>query len=392
MHFILYDLPEDQVAFQPFTFSRPVSELRVGILTIREKWEKMLGAKVCYFTSEYLQEKFPLKSNESHNFLINSAVLPNLSLIKTLVALKNDQAIFSEKGTWVASRIGHGGVKEFRIPSKADYTAQCRILQHKWEIFTLNGEGILADFECITKNRQSEALSSTNRVTAPENIFLEPGAVIEHAIINASSGPVYIGAGAEIMEGALIRGPFAMGEGAVLKMGAKIYGPTTIGPHSKVGGEINNSVIFGYSNKAHDGFLGNSVIGEWCNLGADTNNSNLKNNYSEVRIHSYKTNALESTGLTFCGLFMGDHSKAGINTMFNTGTVVGFSGNIFGAGFPDKHIPSFTWGGTESSETFDLEKAIQLARAVYERRKLAFSKVDEQIFREIFRLTVLQKN
>lgn len=391
MHFILCDLPEKWESFLPFTFSRPVSEIRVGILTIREKWEKLLGTKVSYQTRDYLSEKFPDSSSAEDKFLINSSVFPDHDLVKKLMALEMGTSLFSGED-WVASRI------EGVTPDQLDLAAfrkkssqvECSGIDYLWEIFTLNGAHIRSDFQLITKNRKSQPLSSTNRATCPEDIFISPGAVVEHSILNASTGPIYICEGAEVMEGCMIRGPFALCEQATLKMGAKIYGPTTIGPHSKVGGEVNNSMIFGYSNKAHDGFLGNSVLGEWCNLGADTNNSNLKNNYSEVKIHSYAEKGMIATGLNFCGLFMADHSKAGINTMFNTGTVVGFSSNVFGAGFPDKHIPSFTWGGTESSQRFKLEKAIELAKAVYSRRNMEFTQEDERIFREIDKLTQVQ--
>lgn len=390
MDFVLYDLPENWKKFLPFTFSRPVSEIRVGILTIREKWEKMLGAKVSYQTQSYLSQKFRGPIGTDH-FIINSAVLPNQELVRALVKLESGESLFSGE-MWVASRSVDKPIESFNPgESKKGHQISAGSIERIWQIFTLNGSEIIADFECITKNRKSEPISSSNRTTNSENIFLEPGAIVEHSILNASNGPIYIGNQAEVMEGCMIRGGFALGDHAVLKMGAKIYGPTTIGPHSKVGGEVNNSVIFGYSNKAHDGFLGNSVLGEWCNLGADTNNSNLKNNYSEVKVYDYSSNADILTGLNFCGLFMGDHSKAGINTMFNTGTVTGFSCNVFGAGFPDKHLPSFTWGGAESSEVFDLEKSISLAKAVYFRRNTEFSKEDESIFREIFNLTVKQK-
>jgi UDP-N-acetylglucosamine diphosphorylase/glucosamine-1-phosphate N-acetyltransferase len=256
----------------------------------------------------------------------------------------------------------------------------------------MNDQILRQQFLLLTDGRKSAILSNTNKLTSPYNIFAEEGAVVEHAIINASTGPVYLGKNSEVMEGSIIRGPLALGDHATVKMGAKIYGATTIGPHCKVGGEISNSVLFGYSNKAHDGFLGNSVIGEWCNLGADTNNSNLKNNYSNVKVYDFNTEKMISTGLTFCGLFMGDHSKCGINTMFNTGTITGVSANIFGTGFPPKFIPSFSWGGFENSPQFRFDKAAELAKQVFKRRGLDFDATEEAILKAVFDMTESQVN
>ncbi len=266
------------------------------------------------------------------------------------------------------------------LETKADFIK----VNETWEIFGQNGKAIEQDFDLLTKGRKSEKLSDTNRIIGGENIFIEKGAKVEFATINATSGPVYIGRDAEIMEGALIRGPFALCEQGVIKMGAKIYGPATIGPFSKVGGEINNSVIFGYSNKAHDGFLGNSVIAEWCNLGADTNNSNLKNSYDNVKLWSYTQETFVDTGLQFCGLIMGDHSKSGINTMFNTGTVVGVNVNVFGSGFQRNFIPSFSWGGTSGFSIYNVKKAIQVAEAMYARRGKKFDEIEKELFYNLF--------
>src|SRR5690606_24924204 len=243
------------------------------------------------------------------------------------------------------------------------------------------------DFELLTDGRRSQPIPATNNIINGQNIFIEEGAKLEFVTLNASFGPIYIGKDAEIMEGSIIRGPFALCEHATVKLGAKIYGPTTVGPHSKVGGEVNNSVIFGYSNKGHDGFMGNSVLGEWCNLGADTNNSNLKNNYAEVRLWDYNTESFARTGLQFCGLMMGDHSKCGINTMFNTGTVVGVSANIFGSGFPRNFIPSYSWGGAAGMTTFKTDKAFEVAREVMKRRNLEFTEQDEKIMEHVFEIT-----
>jgi UDP-N-acetylglucosamine diphosphorylase/glucosamine-1-phosphate N-acetyltransferase len=260
-------------------------------------------------------------------------------------------------------------------------------IENTWDIFSKNGEAIQEDFNFITKDRKSKPIPSSNHVIDPENIFIEDGAKLEFTTLNASSGPIYIGKDTEIMEGSLIRGPLALCEGATIKLGTKIYGPTTIGPFSKVGGEVKNAVLFAYSNKGHEGFLGNSVLGEWCNLGADTNNSNMKNNYTEVRLWDYQTESFTKTGLQFCGLMMGDHSKCGINTMFNTGTVVGVSANIFGSGFPRNFVPSFSWGGHSGFTTYLTQKAFEVAKVAMARRGMEFTNQDAAILLHIFEET-----
>jgi UDP-N-acetylglucosamine diphosphorylase/glucosamine-1-phosphate N-acetyltransferase len=265
--------------------------------------------------------------------------------------------------------------------------SSARKINFCWDIFTMNESAMSDDFQLLTKGKKSLPISSTNRVINPGSIFLEEGAKVECTMLNASAGPIYIGRNAEVMEGAMIRGPFSLGEQSQLKLGSKIYGATTIGPHCRVGGEVSNSVIFGYSNKAHDGFLGNSVIGEWCNLGADSNNSNLKNNYSQVKMWNYREENYINTGLTFCGLMMGDHSKCSINTMFNTGTVVGVSANIFGTGFPPKFIPSFSWGGSDGFKTYRLEEAVEVASRVYERRGMKLADAEQKILKYLFDAT-----
>ena len=269
--------------------------------------------------------------------------------------------------------------------SEVEYNHAISVVENIWNIFQDNHTQIENDFKLVTANRKSAALPGSNTLIGNGDLFIEEGAKVECSIINTGNGPVYIGKDAEVMEGSLIRGPFALCNNSTLKMGAKIYGATTIGPHCKVGGEVNNSVIFAYSNKAHDGFLGNSVIGEWCNLGADSNNSNLKNNYSNVKVWSFTKNNFVDTGLQFCGLFMGDHTKASINTMFNTGTVIGVCSNIFGDSFPPKYVPSFSWGGAHGFDTFDLEKAKEMALRVMSRREISFNKEDEAIFDYLFK-------
>jgi len=252
-------------------------------------------------------------------------------------------------------------------------------INHPWDIFKFNGNCIKSDFEIIGKGKPSQQLSDTNLIIGQHRVYAEPGVKAEAVVFNTTEGPIYLGKNSEVMEGTLIRGPFVLGEGAVLKMGAKIYGPTTIGPYCKVGGEINNSVFFGYSNKAHDGFIGNSVIGEWCNIGADSNNSNLKNNYGNVKVYNYITEKEVDTGLQFCGLIMSDHAKCGINTMFNTGTVVGVGANVFDGGFPPKMVRSFAWGGKQGFEKYDLVKFLDTVTQVMKRRNVILDDEEKEI-------------
>lgn len=381
MNYILFDgAVRNQLL--PFTFTRPVADIRIGILTIREKWEKFLNTTTSTITEDYLSEKWPMVEMDE-NVMINAAFLPTVELIEQIKNLQPGEAIFHEEDV-VAFHAYEEQDVEFDSCTPVEMEGKAMIVEHTWDIFRLNAEVIADDFELITEGRKGQKLSSTNRVIALENIFIEEGAKVECAIINASEGPVYIGADAEVMEGSIIRGPFALCEHATIKMGAKIYGATTVGPYSKVGGEVSNSVIFGYSNKGHDGFLGNSVLGEWCNLGADTNTSNLKNNYAEVRLWDYGSEKFAPTGLQFCGLMMGDHSKCGINTMFNTGTVVGVSANIFGAGFPRNFIPSFSWGGSGGTTTYKTTKAFEVAEKVMARRHIEFSEQDKAILDQVF--------
>ncbi len=373
----------------PLTFTRPVSEIRCGILTIREKWEKILNISASFYTRDYLQEKFPLIISDD-NLLINSALLPDISFSHCAEKLLMGEAI-TLNGRLVAARMDGEDLHGFREKKWIDKGNPCKedliFIDYPWHIFTLNGEAIKRDYKLLTLGRKSVGLSSNVNVICPENIFVEEGFKGEFFTLNASDGPVYLGHNSEIMEGAIVRGSMALCEHSTLKMGAKIYGPTTIGPECKVGGEINNSILFGYSNKAHDGFLGNSVIGEWCNLGADTNNSNLKNNYAEVKVWNYPQNRFIKTGLQFCGLIMGDHSKCGINTMFNTGTVVGVATNIFGSGFPRNFIPSFSWGGASGFTVFKTDKVFETASLVMKRRGITLSPADKAILDQVFEFT-----
>ena len=394
MNYILFDESNVRTTLLPLTFMRPVADIRVGILTIREKWEKMLKVTTSTLTDPYLSRKFPIVK-EAENILINGSVCPNEEILGSIKKLKPGQALV-HNDTIVALHVPAEeleSVTDTSSDSSEEILVQsCPIkINHTWDIFTKNALAIQEDFKLITKGRKSHQISETNTVFGAENIFVEKGAKVEGAILNANTGPIYIGRDAEIMEGAVIRGPFALCEGAQVKMGAKIYGPTTIGPRCRVGGEINNSVFFGYANKAHDGFLGHSVIGEWCNLGADTNTSNLKNTYDEVRLWSYAKRTFVNTHLQFCGLIMGDHSKCGINTMFNTGTVVGVNANIFGPGFQRNFIPSFTWGGTSGHSNYDLKKAIEVAEAVTKRRNVPFGEVDRDLLTSVYNLTLRNK-
>lgn len=384
---VLFDDPAIRGSLLPFTFTRPVADMRVGILKISEKWQHYLNAEIFFLTQEYLQKKFPKASQKA--LAVNGAWLPDTDSNKTLQKLGPNQALYWGK-TLLAAYIGE---TEKNLSSAAEkepvqLEKEPVLVQKTWNIFQFNAAEIRKDFAFITSGRVSQPINDPfTRVYAAENIFIEEGAKIKAAVLNAEGGPIYIGKNTEIQEGALIRGPFALCEGSVVNMGAKLRGDTTVGPFSKVGGEVSNSVIFGYSNKGHEGFLGNSVLGEWCNLGADTNTSNLKNNYAPVKVWDYTKGGFASTGLQFCGLIMGDHSKCGINTMFNTGTVVGVGSNIFGDGYPRNFIPSFAWGGAAGFSTFTLPKFEETVQAVFGRRGKAWTDVDKEIVAQIFELT-----
>ncbi len=385
MNYILFD-GTVRNALLPFTFTRPVAEIRIGILTIREKWEKYLGYTTTTLTEEYLSEKYPMVEMEE-NVMINASFLPNDILSEMIKNLEKNQAIF--KGEEVIAFYTNATQDEVDFDSYEiiEFNQDCLTVAHTWDIFSKNDAALREDFELITEGRRSQPIPKSVNVLSPENIFIEEGAKLEFVTLNASTGPIYIGKNAEIMEGSVIRGPFALCEEAQVKLATKVYGATTVGPHCRIGGEVNNSVLFGYSNKGHDGFLGNSVLGEWCNIGADSNNSNLKNNYEEVKLWSYETENFAKTGLQFCGLMMGDHSKCGINTMFNTGTVVGVSANIFGSGFPRNFVPSFSWGGASGFTTYLTSKAFQTAKIVMSRRHVDFTEEDAKILEHVFEET-----
>ncbi|WP_158962791.1 GlmU family protein [Myroides fluvii] len=381
MNYILFD-GEVRNALLPFTFTRPVADIRVGILTIREKWEKYLGYTTTTVTEEYLEAKYPMVE-AAQNIMINSAFLPNEQLVELIQALQPNQAVAYQDDIVAFFTEEEQEEIDFDAYEILDFSESLIKIEHTWDIFQYNDVAIRQDYALLTEDRISESIPSTVQVLGREHVFIEEGAVLNFVTLNATTGPIYIGRNTEIMEGAIIRGPFALCEGAQVKMGAKIYGATTIGPECRVGGEVSNSVLFGYSNKGHDGFLGNSVLGEWCNLGADTNNSNLKNNYAPVKLWNYETNTTENTGLQFCGLMMGDHSKSGINTMFNTGTVVGVACSIFGGGFPKTFLPSFTWGGKDLDDVYDVDKAIKTMQIVMSRRHIEWTAVEENIIRHL---------
>lgn len=387
---ILFD-DDNWESLLPLTFTRPICELRIGILTIKEKWEQHLTAQGSYITQDFLSEKFPIQI-EDDNLIINSTVLPTDKLVKLIKQLGPNESILDGEELIAArltreqfeSLIDDTGVTELEGIDVSKEVGLLRKVGRPYDLFAMNDVELASDFDLLTKGRQSQPISDTNTVIAPGQIFLEEGATVECAILNATTGPIYVGKNATIMEGSIVRGGLAMLEGATLKLGTKIYGATTIGPYSKVGGEINNSILIGYSNKGHEGFLGNSVLGEWCNLGADTNTSNLKNNYDEVKLWSYEDQRFAKTGLQFCGLIMGDHSKTGINTMFNTGTVVGVNANIFGSGYPRNYVPSYSWGGAHGFKTYLVDKSIETAEKVMARRGLALTEQDEIILNHIF--------
>ena len=381
MNIILFDGSERDHLL-PFTFTRPVAEIRVGIITLREKWEKRIDGTYSWKTQEYLSVKYPNIMGDD-NLMINGSVCANDELAKEVNSLKSGQKLTSGE-VIIAARTGN--IDDLSDLEEVTYKGEFNHIDRPWKIFSKNGEEIEADFDLITKGRTSQPLSRTNTVIG-NRIFVEEGAKAECAIFNTSSGAIYLGKDSEVMEGAVVRGGLALCDHSQLKLSAKIYGPTTIGPWSKVGGEVNNSVIFGYSNKGHDGFLGNSVLGEWCNIGADTNNSNLKNNYDEVRLWSYVRQGFERTGLQFCGLMMGDHSKCGINTMFNTGTVVGVSSNIYGSGFPRNFIPSFSWGGAAGMVEYKFNKAMATAARVMERRGIELDETEMAILKHVYDLS-----
>lgn len=382
MNYVLFD-DHNRRNLLPLVFIRPVADIRVGILTIREKWERFLGAPTSSLTEPYLSAQWPLVKKDD-NVFINASILPNKELVAEIMKLPTDHTLIKDDDI-IAMRFSSDDIwreTTNAIETDVDYIK----INYTWDIFERNAEAIAEDFELLTKGRRSAKLSKTVQVIGKEDIFVEEGAKIEHVTLNTTHGPIYIGKDTEIMESAVIRGPFALCDHGVVRINAIIYGGTTIGPYCKVGGEIENSVFFGYSNKPHGGFMGQSVIGEWCNIAAGTITSNLNNNYQRVRVWNYVQERFVQTNLQFCGLIMGDHSKTGINTMFNTGTVVGVFCNIFGSGYQKNFIPSFTWSGSGVG-SYNLPKAMETAKSMFARRKKDLDRVTEEMIRTIYDIT-----
>ena len=388
MNYILFDDHLHQ-QFLPLTYTRPISELRLGILTLKEKWEHYLKSSTSYKTEDYLASKYTERV-EGENLYINSRYLPSVALLTAIKnlefgqALKHDDIVLA----YLLKKEESIDLSTFK-DVQVDFDVDC--IETVTDLFSKNHTAIHSDFKLLTEGRTSQPIPDTVTCFNEEQIFLEEGAKLYNGTLNATEGPIYIGKNAEVMENSAIRGPFALCENSTIKMGAKIYTGTTVGPHSKVGGEVSNSMILGYSNKGHDGFLGNSVIGEWCNLGADTNTSNLKNNYATIKLWDYQSSRFKDTGLQFCGLIMGDHSKCSINMMFNTGTSVGVSANIFGSGFPRNFIPSFSWGGSQGTTTYKLEKVFEVAELVMQRRGIHLSELDKGILEHVFMFTKIHR-
>ncbi|HEY0976613.1 MAG TPA: GlmU family protein [Flavobacteriales bacterium] len=377
----------------PLTYTRPMGALRPGILTLAEAWWRLTELPVGYRTEPYLRTKFPEITADTVRE-VHGGLLPTPDVVSAVLDLSPGEVLVHQGralafcGTGMAKAADIDWSQPPAFLKHREFAGEVVLFERPWHLFEHCGKAIINDFALLTDGRRSQHISALNTIIGdPGLVFLEEGAVVEACILNTTKGPIHIGKGAEVMEGSMIRGPFALGTNAQVKMGAKVYGPTAIGPECRIGGEVSNSVFLGYSNKGHDGFLGNSVIGEWCNLGADTNTSNLKNTYGEVKVWNYAHEQLEPTGLQFCGTIMGDHSKAGINTMFNTATVVGVCANVFDAGFPPKRIPSFAWGGAEGFEEYELEKALTNGRRMMERRQVPMTGADEAILRHLFTAT-----
>ncbi len=394
LNIILFDDPIVKVDLLPFTYTRPVALIRCGILTLEEKWRYSLEGGYSYLSDAYLREKFPLTTADD-NLYINGSVIPDPDLAAAIRDLSVNEALYSPDEQLLALR----SPQEWK-PGQHPETFRHRIfdkdfgqVSKKWHINQLNGSQIAADLALISAVTSFKpVVDPFTSCYHPERIFIEEGAVVRASILNAGDGPIYIGKNALVQEGCMIQGPFALGEGAILSQGTKIRPNTSVGPYCKVGGEVSSSIFFGYSNKGHDGYLGNSVVGEWCNLGANTNNSNLKNDYSSVKLFSYATGEPEDTGLVNCGLYMGDYSKSGINTMFNTGTVAGVHVNVFGAGFQEKFIPSFSWGGkTEGYCTYRLDKALSVAQMTAKSKKQVFTEADARLLGEVHKRSALYR-
>ncbi|MEO9965947.1 MAG: putative sugar nucleotidyl transferase [Reichenbachiella sp.] len=386
MQIALADLSQHRIKLFPFTMTRPVGDLRVGILTIQEKWEKHFKQSVDFLTVTDLTPKFG-GTHQNYQLVINGALCPNTELVAEILKLEQGQALYHQN-TFLAARGTIHSLEEFenqKNTTAIEYDGGYTLIARSWDLFTHNKEQLEADFLLLTADRTSHVITDPHtRVYNPDSIFVEEGVDIKAAILNAEEGSIYLGKNSIVQEGAAIRGPFALGENSRINMNAKIREGVTIGPNCKIGGEVSNSIVYGNSNKAHDGYLGMAVVGEWCNLGADTNNSNLKNNYEDVKVWDFESESLINTGLQFCGLFMGDHSKTAINTMLNTGTTIGVCSNVFGSGFPPPYIPSFSWGGSDQMTVHKIDKAIATAQKVWARKNIQQTGNDEKILKTIF--------
>jgi len=388
MAIILFDDNAHQTLL-PLTYTRPVADLRIGILTIAEKWAKYLNSEFSFHTQAWLQGKFPIKI-ETENLFINGSVCPDEDLLEAIDKLQQGE-ILKYGDVLVAVKLNESFAANFLPGTETGSIVNLKhtpvIIRFPEDIFRKNDVELRKDFNLLTKGRKSAAISPTNTIIG-DDFFAEEGAIAECSTFNTTNGPIYLANNTEVWEGTHIRGAFAICEHSQVKMGAKIYGATTVGPYSRVGGELNNAVIWGYSSKGHEGYLGNAVLGEWCNIGADSNNSNLKNNYAEVKLWDYTTQRFRKTGLQFCGLIMADHAKCAINTMFNTGTVVGVSANVFGAGFPRNFVPDFSWGGAQGYEVYSVKKMFETVEKVFARREhRTFDENEQNILKKVFELT-----
>ncbi|EJF52512.1 UDP-N-acetylglucosamine diphosphorylase/glucosamine-1-phosphate N-acetyltransferase [Saprospira grandis DSM 2844] len=388
LNIILFSSEAQDIRLRPFSYSRPIGAFRLGIDSLAEKWQALLGGKVSHFTAPYLAQKYPCQFEEE-NLLLRATVLPSPALLTAIEQLQLGESLADAQGQSIALKTSCLAAQQYLAgqliepPIQQSYQGELVELKGPWDLFRLNDDQLRQDFERM--KGQGKKLSASNRLIGPEDqLYIHPTARVEGSILNTQTGPIYIGPKAQVLEGCMLRGPIALNEGAVLKMGAKVYGATTLGPYAKMGGEISNVNVFGYSNKGHDGFLGNAVLGEWCNLGADTNSSNLKNNYGKVKVWNYAQEQFEQSDLQFCGLLMGDHSKTGINSMLNTATTVGFSANLYGADFPEKFIPSFAWGSKNNWQSYSLDKAMQTAERMMQRRNIPFDEKESQLFEQLF--------
>lgn len=386
---ILFDLPAVRENLLPLSYTRPIADFLVGITTLRKKWESFLAGEFSYSTVGYLSEKYPMKTAEE-NLFIASNIIATEHLARRLDSLEPGEVLMADTMAGQRVLVGFkGGANRLdevihSMPAGIVYEEKVDAINYVYDIFLLNGRQIEADFDVLTAGREGQSIPRSNTVIGdPDRIYIESGAIVEGVVLNASHGPIYVGRHVEIMEGSCLRGPIALGEHSTVNMGTRIYPGTSLGPWCKVGGELTNVVIFGFTNKAHDGFLGNAVIGEWCNLGAGCVASNLKNDYTEIKLWNYPSHRFLRTGLQFCGLIMADHSKAGINTMFNTATVVGVGVNIHGSGFPRNFIASFSEGGPSGFTDLPMEKFFDIAKRMMARRGRSLSEADNRIFHAI---------